>query len=109
MAEYFDRELEILEQAFATEGGIKLIFKSKPALLAYRMKLYRRRIEDRRQVADTYQKPMTIGLSPYDSLMFAIYTEPDGRPGMHIFQPNADIKFFDKDGEPIEIKSGDSK
>ena len=107
MPEYLDRELDILEQAYSREGGIKLIFKDTASLMAYRMKLYRRRIEDRRQIAIAYNRPMVMGLSPYDVLMFLVKREPDGRPSIHLRRGPDGLEVWDKDGEPIEILDGD--
>ena len=107
MPEYHDRELDILEQAYSREGGIRLVFKDAASLLAYRMKLYRRRIEDRRQIAIAYDKPMVMGLSPYDALMFMVGIEPDGRPSILLRKGPEGLEVWDKDGEPIEILDGD--
>ena len=104
MSEYYDRELDILDQAYTTKGGIRLVFKSVEARKAYRMKLYRRRLTDRMETARAYDKPVRMGLSPYDALIFFQLTEPDGRPSLLIKQPESDIELLDKDSNPIEIK-----
>lgn len=104
MAEYYDKELDILDRAYSADGGIKLVFKDLQSLMAYRMKLYRRRFADRHQTALVHKIPTTIGLSPYDTLIFLKGKEPDGRPSLVIRKGPEGLEIWDKDGDPIEIR-----